>query len=72
MCDHISGAAGVVTTELDRRAFHVAIGAEDTAISGKRFEDHAAAFTIVEILARIRRHGFGFLMSAFGAGQGGL
>lgn len=50
---------------LNWRALHIAVRAIDAAIAGQRLQHRAASLAIIEILTRIRGHGFDFAMSAF-------
>ena len=52
---------------LNRWTRHRSIGTIDAAVPVLRLDDGSTALTIVKILTRIRRHGFGFLMPTFGA-----
>ena len=54
---------------LDGRAGHVSIGAIDATVSGLGLQDGAAALAVVEILAGIGRHLFGFGVAAERAGD---
>lgn len=66
-----SATSGIGTSRLNRRALDRAVGAEYAAVSGEGFEQHAAAFALVEVLARIERHLFTLGVAAFGTGKRG-
>ncbi len=55
--------------QLDRRAGDGAVRTENTAITSLGSQNRTASLAVIKILAGIRRHGFGFDMPAFGAGQ---
>jgi hypothetical protein len=57
---------------LNRRAGDAAKRAENTAIALVRAQHYGAILAIIEKLAGIGGHRFGFLMAAFGACQLGL
>lgn len=63
--------ATVFTTsmQLDRGAGDGAIRTENAAITGLGAQNCAASLAVIKILAGIGRHGFGFDMPAFRAGQ---
>src|SRR5262245_6933734 len=52
---------------LNWRARYIAIGAEDATTSGLRLHAIAAALAVVEVQARIGRHGLARRVSALGA-----
>ncbi|KJE34412.1 hypothetical protein UF64_15165 [Thalassospira sp. HJ] len=54
--------------QLDRWAGDAAIGTENAAVTRFGSQNSAAALAVIEILAGVGRHGFGFDMPAFGAG----
>ncbi len=58
-------------THLDWRTFRVAEGAIDTAVAGERFQHRSASRAVIKILASVRRHRVGGLMSAMRTGQRG-
>jgi hypothetical protein len=55
---------------LDRRTWHVGIGAEHAAIARERPQDVATVLAVVEVLARVRRHRLHGNAAAFGASEG--
>src|SRR5450755_2353247 len=55
-------AAALDVTGLLRRAFHGTVRAEHAAIPRFRLQQYAAAFALVEILARVRGHAFDLRM----------
>ena len=54
---------------LNRRAWHVAVGAEHAAITCLRLQEHPTAFALVKELARVRWHRLRLAMTAGGAGD---
>ena len=56
-------------TILHWRALDRSVTAKDTAIAFQRFELGFAVFAFVEVYTGIAGHGFGFCMSAVGAGD---
>jgi hypothetical protein len=59
-------------TQLNRRAFDRAVGAENATISIFRPEDGRAALAVVVVLASICRHAFRFRMLTKRAGNVGI
>ena len=55
---------------MDRRAGHIAIGAENAAIAAERTKHRSAMAAVVEILAGVRRHGFERLTTALRTREG--
>jgi hypothetical protein len=59
-------------TQLNRRTFDRAVGAENATISMFRPEHHRAALAVVVVLASIRWHSFCFRVRTKGAGNVGI
>jgi hypothetical protein len=60
------------SARLDRRARDATVGTEHATVAQAGFEPHAAALAVIEKLAGIGRHAFGFLMAAARAGDLGF
>lgn len=63
----MASATGLV--ELNRRTGGVTVGAEHAAITRLGFQQGLAVLALIEILARVLRHRFLFLVSAGRAGN---
>ncbi len=59
----------IAPMQLNRRAGDGAVRTENAAITGLGAQNFAASLAVIKILTGIGRHGFGFDMPAFGAGQ---
>jgi len=55
---------------LHRRTWHIAVSAEYTAVAIVGFEQRVAVRTFIEPLASVGGHGFTFLITTYGAGDG--
>src|SRR5450432_4134395 len=63
-------ASAATAPLLNRRAFHGAVRTEYTAITGRGFEEGVTALALVEVDARIGRHGFDCCHRAPRTGKG--